>query len=86
MTNRTSSYLLSVRISLCIKKPSHFGYKVFNESLMKTNPNFMWDLYFIKPGPCDLCNAGKLHLLKFGIIYPTLWPKFPDFPWKFVVE
>ena len=85
MTNRTSSYMLSVRISLCIKKPSHFGYKVY-KSLMKTNPNLMRDLYFIKPGPYDLRTAEKLHLLKFGIIYATLWPKFPDFPWKFAVE
>ena len=53
---------------------------------MKTNPNFMWDLYFIKPGPYDLRNAEKLHLLKFGIIWATLWPKFPDFPWKYVAE
>ena len=53
---------------------------------MKTNPNFMWDLYFIKPGPYDLRNAKKLHLLKFGIIQAKLWPKFPDFPQKFVAE
>ena len=31
--------------------------------LMKTNPDFMWDFYTIKPIHYDLCTGEKLYLL-----------------------
>ena len=32
------------------------------KSSMKTNPNFMWDFYTIKPVSCDLRTGEKLYL------------------------
>ena len=32
------------------------------KSLMKTNPNFMWDFYTIKAIPCDVRTGEKLYL------------------------
>ena len=39
----------------------HFCISVY-KSLVKTNSDFMWDFYAIKPVPYELCAGEKLYL------------------------
>ena len=69
-TKNCMSYLLSVMISLYTKTPSYFGNRVY-KSLMKTNSDFMWNFYTIKPVPYGLYAGEKLYLPIINTINTT---------------